>query len=350
MRIGVLGINHKLADLQLRELLAKACERRFSAGNSLHALHTFILLSTCNRTEIYFSSEDLAASHSYLLSMLRQEVQQDFDQKLYSFFGVDCFLHLCRVTAGMDSAIVAETEIQRQVKAAYEHATHHLSLPSELHYLFQKSLKIAKKVRTLLPLKPGLPDIEHAILNAGSPLFAKPPSEIKILFVGASDINIKILRFLQFKQYLDITLCNRTRERAEIVASHHALKVLDWSFLSSWPTYDWIIFGTKSPETLIHPQDLLTKLVKPILIIDLSVPRNVDPLLNYYPDITLLNIDEINRSLQTRHHNFLQTLLQAEQIITHSAKTHLHLFYQKTRRKNALSTLESISFKNIATG
>lgn len=346
MRIGVLGINHKLADLQLRELLAKACERRFAAGNSLHALHTFILLSTCNRTEIYFSSEDLAESHSYLLTILRQEVEQDFDQKLYSFFGVDCFLHLCRVTAGLDSAIVAETEIQRQVKAAYENAALYLTLPSELHYLFQKSLKIAKQVRTQLPLKPGLPDIEHAILNTGYPLFDN--SDIKILFVGASDINIKILRFLKSKHYQNITLCNRTRERAENLASHHALRLLDWRNLSSWPTYDWIIFGTKSPETLIHPHDLLTTVVKPKLLIDLSVPRNVDPLLNHYPNITLLNIDQINRSLQTRHHTFTQTLLQAEQIIAHAAKTHLHLFYQKSRQRKALSTLECIRFEYSA--
>src|SRR5262249_51645888 len=122
MRIGVVGINHKLADLKLRETLAKACQRRFGPGQSTHGSHTFILLSTCNRTEVYFSSEDLAQSHSYFLSILNQEVDEDFDQKLYSYFGKDCFLHLSRVTSGLDSAIVAETEIQGQVKSAYENA------------------------------------------------------------------------------------------------------------------------------------------------------------------------------------------------------------------------------------
>ncbi|MCE5317346.1 MAG: glutamyl-tRNA reductase [Parachlamydia sp.] len=336
MRIGVLGINHKLADLQLRELLAKACQRRFSAGNSLHLRHSFILLSTCNRTEVYFSSDDLADSHSYLLTILRQEVEQDFDQKLYSFFGIDCFLHLCRVTAGLDSAIVAETEIQRQVKAAYENTSLFLTLPSELHYLFQKSLKISKQVRTQLPIKPGLPDIEHAILNTGLELFEKAPSDIKILFVGASDINIKILRFLKAKHYANIAICNRTLDRAKALAAHHELDILDWCQLHSWPNYDWVIFGTKSPETLIHPQDLLKSAAEPKLLIDLSVPRNVHPLLENSENITLLNIDQINRSLQTRHHTFTQTLFQAEQIITHATKTHLQLFYRKTQvRRNA---------------
>lgn len=333
MRIGVLGINHKLADLQLRELLAKACQRRFSAGNCLHARHSFVLLSTCNRTEIYFSSDDLAESHSYLLTILRHEVERDFDQKLYSFFGIDCFLHLCRVTAGLDSAIVAETEIQRQVKAAYENASLYHVLPSELHYLFQKSLKISKQVRTKLPIKPGLPDIEHAVLNAGLEYF--DDLSIKILFVGASDINIKILRFLKAKHYANIAICNRTLDRAQTLAAHHELALLDWSQLRSWPDYDWVIFGTKSQETLIHPQDLLKPAAKPKLLIDLSVPRNVHPLLENCERITLLNIDQINRSLQTRHHTFTQTLLQAEQIITHATKTHLQLFYKKKEARPA---------------
>lgn len=332
MRIGVVGINHKLADLQLRELLAKACERRF--GHCLHAHHTFILLSTCNRTEVYFCSEDLTATHTYLLTILRQEVNIDFDQKLYSFFGIDCFLHLCRVTAGLDSAIIAETEIQRQVKAAYESASQISYLPSELHYLFQKSLKIAKSVRTELPVKPGIPDIEHAILNAGLAHFDK--NDIKILFVGASDINIKILRFLKSKHYYNITLCNRTKARAESIATQLSLQTLDWQKLKCWPTYDWIVFGTKSPEMLIHPQDL-SEQASPKLLIDLSVPRNINPLLHQSHNITLLNIDQINHALKTRHTMFTQKLNRADQIILDSTKTHIQLFHQKTRGKLRLA-------------
>src|SRR5580704_12720984 len=101
MRVGVVGINYKLADVKLREELARACHRCFSFGQNIHTKHTFILLSTCNRTEVYFHSEDLPEAHSCLLSILRSEVDEDFDQKLYSYFGPDCFLHLCRVTAGL---------------------------------------------------------------------------------------------------------------------------------------------------------------------------------------------------------------------------------------------------------
>src|SRR5262249_9126270 len=139
MRVGVVGINHRLADLKLREMLAKACQRRFGPAYYTPGEHTFVLLSTCNRTEVYFSSEELASTHTNLLKILRNDVNQEFDQKLYSFFGYDCFLHLSRVASGLDSASVLETEIQGQVKAAYENATDCISLPGDVHFLFQKS-------------------------------------------------------------------------------------------------------------------------------------------------------------------------------------------------------------------
>ncbi len=203
MRIGVVGINYKLADLKLREQLAKACQRRFGVTQSIPGHHHFILLSTCNRTEVYFSSEDLATTHTYLLSILRNDIEEEFDHKLYSFFGVDCFSHLARVASGLDSAIVAETEIQGQVKAAYEVAASYHSLPKELHFLFQKALGISKKIRSELQLGRGMPSLEHAILNIGRHFF-KIPEKARILFIGASEINCKILFYLRTKNLYQI--------------------------------------------------------------------------------------------------------------------------------------------------
>ena len=196
MRVGVVGINHKLADLKLREQLAKACQKWFGALNAVHDNHYFVLLSTCNRTEIYFSSQDLAETHTYLLGILRVEVEEEFDHKLYSYFGTDCFSHLARVTLGLDSAIIAETEIQGQVKLAYENTSEYHSMPKDMHFLFQKSLGIAKKLRSELQLGRGMPNLEHAILQTGKHMFQNP-EKASLLFVGASDINQKIFAFLK---------------------------------------------------------------------------------------------------------------------------------------------------------
>lgn len=338
MRVGVIGINHKLAGLNLRELLAKSCQRRFSSDISTHGDHqAFILLSTCNRTEIYFFSEDLTETHSYLLSILRNDIGEDFDQKLYSYFGQDCFLHLSRVVSGLDSAIVAETEIQGQVKGAYEKALSYTHLPYELHYLFQKSLKIGKQVRSDLPLKPGLPDLEHAILNVGSSLF-QDPKQAKILCVGSSEINLKVISFLKIKDFKSITLCNRTSESARLIASKHQLEVLEWAQIHRWDEYDWIIFGTKSPEYLLKKVDLENKKMGQKLVIDLSVPRNVDPAISRHPQIQLLNIDQINRLLKVRRHHMEQTLIQAEQIVLEAAKQQIELFHLKEQNRLRFAT------------
>lgn len=328
MRVGVIGINHKLADLTLRERLAKACQRRFSAECSTHGdRHAFVLLSTCNRTEIYFFSQDLAETHSYLLSILRRDIEEDFDQKLYSFFGLDCFLHLARVSSGLDSAIVAETEIQGQVKIAYENARTYCSLPFELHYLFQKCLKIGKQVRAELPLKPGLPDLEHAIVNEGSHLFNNPKNA-KILCIGASKINFKIITFLKIKDYKHITLCNRSIDKALSFMTDKQIKILDWRHLDQWKEYDWIIFGTKSTEYLLKKEHLDDQIGQK-LIIDLCVPRNVDPDISGHPQIHLLNIDQINRTLKIRRQSIVETLMHAEEMVLKAARQQILIFHQR---------------------
>lgn len=333
MRVGVLGINHKLADLKFRELLAIACQKRFGAGKNAHGEHAFVLLSTCNRTEIYFSSDDLAETHTYLINILRQEVliNEDFDQKLYSFFRQDCFFHLCRVTAGLDSAIVAETEIQGQVKAAYESTAAYSLLPKELHYIFQKSLQIAKAVRTSLLHLRGMPDLEHAVWNAGMGVFDQI-SQKNVLFVGASTINLKILAFMQGKQMGKLTICNRTPGLAESVANGYQVMNLPWKELTRWVEYDWIIFGTKSPNYLISKKELNHQCVlSKKVIIDLCVPRNVDPELGKY--FVLQNIDQLNRVLKVRKQHMNDSLIKAEHLVKDAVKRHSGLFEDKERYK-----------------
>ncbi|MEI8365286.1 MAG: glutamyl-tRNA reductase [Parachlamydiaceae bacterium] len=332
MRVGVLGINHKLAGLELREVLARICNRRLHPGQSTHGEHSFVLLSTCNRTEIYFSSQDLAETHSYLLQILRQDIAEDFDQKLYSYFSQDCLHHLCRVTAGLDSAIVAETEIQGQVKNAYESAQEYHRLPFDLHYLFQKSLGIAKKVRAILPQRPGLPDIGYAIVQAGRHTFQSTP-EPKVLFVGASTINESILGCLKTKQSAQISLCNRSAEAGIRMAEKHGISFVQWNEVNSWHLYDWVVFGTKAPDFLVHSNTIPTDMISQKLVIDLSVPRNVDPLVARHPKITLLNIDQLNRQLRIRRRNLSLSLGVAEELITKSINHQMKLFQEKEQHR-----------------
>lgn len=337
MRVGVIGINYRLADLKLREMFAKVCHLRFKPSAMTHFDHPLVTLSTCNRMEVYFSSEVLAETHSYLLNVLRdnlEEAPETFDQKLYSYFGIDCFQHLSRVTAGLDSAIVAETEIQGQVKAAYEESATHLSLPSELHFIFQKALTIGKRIRNELPMGRGMPDIEHAILATGTGLFPHAQNA-KILFIGASDINTKIISFLISKNIRNITICNRTYSSAQEVAKKYSIATLNWENVFHWHTYDWIIFGTKATDRLITKKNL-PHLTEQKLIIDLSVPMNVDPALGKEQAITLLNIDEINHLLESRRQKMATILEQAEAFVDNATRRQIDLFQEKAEKRAAL--------------
>lgn len=332
MRIGVLGVNSKLAGLQLRERLAKACQKHFSAHQALHGPHSFVLLSTCNRTELYFSSENLPEAHIHILNLLRLEIAEEFDQKLYTYFGADCFLHLCRVACGLDSAIIGETEIQGQVKNSYELATEYIALPKELHFLFQKALMVGKKARTLIPRHIDLLGVEHAIYNAGKELI-KQARDPKILFVGASEINLKVINFLKAKKLHNMTLCNRSYQSAKSILENLHLDWLDWTSLNKWHAYDWIIFGTKASHYILGKEEVDPSLDRK-LIIDLSVPRNVDPAISANQNIHLLNIDQLNSTLTERRAQVENFILGAEKIILQSTQFHSRRFSQTACRSS----------------
>lgn len=324
MLIGILGINHKSASLALREKLAKACCKRFHPFH-LHSFD-FVPISTCNRTEIYFSSSDLAKTQTHLLNILREEIAEEFEHRVYSYFGIDAFLHLARVTSGMDSAIIGETEIQGQVKQAYETASGR-RLAHSLHFLFQKSLKIGKEVRSKSLLDRGLPTLEDVIfVKAGE--YLGDLREKKILFVGVSKINQKIFnRFVQ-KGVEGIAFCNRSESKLESLP----VSSLPWKSLHLWQTYDLVIFGTKSPDFLIHVQTIIGSRQR--LLIDLCVPRNVDPRLGRRPHITLLNIDQLNREIDRKRKLKAAALQKIEkEIIERGVTKQFWLFNQRRLRR-----------------
>lgn len=339
MRLGVVGINHKLANVKLRELLAQACQNRFRSAACVHPRHSFVLLSTCNRTEIYFSSEELSSTHTYLLDLLRADVNQDFEQKLYTFFGRDCFRHLARVVTGLDSAILGETEIQGQVRTAYEAARDHRKLPEALHFLFQRVLKIGKQVRTEVPLGRGIPTLEHAVLQAGSSFFASP-KQARLLFVGASEINLKILAFLKGKGYGRIALCNRTQAKAQSIADQFGIDWIPWAQLVTWPSFDWIVCGTKASQPLILDTHLSLPSKERKLLIDLSVPRNIMPSLGLQPQIHLYNIDQLNMSLLERHRSMSEFAELAERLVEVCSARQIALFHARDVWREAAEKAE----------
>lgn len=333
MQVGIIGVNHKLASLTLRECMHRVFQKYFS-GTCL-PFTNFVLLLTCNRSELYFSSSDLAATHSTILGILRQELSEEFDQKLYSFFGRECFLHLARVTAGLDSAIIAETEIQGQVRRAYEQACGERLLSRDLHFLFQKSLQIGKDVRTRhLAETPRHATLEQAIYFTMADFFPASPTT---LMIGASEINVKVARFLKRRGIHAIWISNRSVLRGSTVASEIGIPLLPWERIASdWAYFDCIISATKSERFVLSSREILSSfaeltkadLMKRKLLVDLAVPRNIDPALPL-PHWHLYNIDALNTRLQGQKRALEHVLERAEKSLHASVQSKLHAFSER---------------------
>lgn len=328
MRIGVLGINYKSAEINTQEFISKACHRKLSRESIIAEKYHCVIVSTCNRTEIYFSAENLAEAHSDLLNILREEVAIPFEHKLYSYFGFDCFLHLAYVTSGLDSVIIAESEIQRQVKVAYEQTLLHYALPSSLHYLFQKCLKLGKEIRTNLPLAQNQVTIAKILFQISHHLL-KELADTPLLFIGNSEINRKVITFFQRKGIRNITLCTRSVRSAQELAEKEKLALCSWEDLHLWQEFPLVICGSNAPHFIIaNPRGK----IQTRLIFDLSVPRNVDPHLARHTQITLLNMEELGVMIEQKQQKNLHEISRAEAIILRGVQRYLDSYHQKEKR------------------
>ncbi len=271
VRVGVIGLNFKTADLSLREAMARAAQS-LADERAIFSRYPVVLLSTCNRTEIYFSAEDLAEAHSDLLAYLRTQIAGAFEHRLYSYFGIDAFAHLCRVAAGLDSAIVAETEIQRQVKVAYARASQLFALPGCVHYAFQKALKVGKLIRNQWAGRSIYGTMWQTTEWKGK----------RILLVGYSEINRGFASFLMHKGVERFALCTRSPSQVRL----EGVEVCDRRALDRWSEYDVVVCASQADDFLIRGAGRGEQ-----VIFDLSVPRNVDPEVG--KSAKLYNIDQL---------------------------------------------------------
>lgn len=332
MDVGVLGLSFKTADVAMREKMAKASRALFASEGGIPGWYQGILLLTCNRVEIYFSGDDLPLFHSRILGALRTEIDEPFEHLLYTYFGRDCFRHLARVTAGLDSAILAESEIQGQVKTAYEYAQLDIDLPSVLHFLFQKSLKIGKTIRSQFPSSRSrttiADEIEHLVRH-----FFQGDLKMPILFIGNSQINRQILSHLFHKEIGDLTLCTRTVKAAEELGREFEVKVRDWKTVQNWSDYRLVICGSNCPQPLITLEDASNRcLQETMLILDLALPRNVQPELSRHPGIQLLNIDDLSSLVRRRRSLQMQELWSSLLLVDEEIDKQVAIYRYKSQR------------------
>src|SRR3990167_3799888 len=283
LRVGVVGVSFKTAGLLLREAVAKSA-KNFIGEKGVFFPHPTVLLTTCNRTEIYFSGKDLAQVQSDVMALLCRYGSLSFGPHLYSYFGLDCFAHLCRVTAGLDSALLGETEIQRQVKVAYAKACEQFILPSCLHYLFQKGFKVAKTVRQYLSIEQGMSPLFERLRQLGEQTIG-PLKKRKVLLVGYSAVHRALASYLMRHGIKDIVFCTRDPTQVSTWSAHGR------DLWRHWHAYDLISCASAADDFLIRGSG------KPgQVLFDLSVPRMIDPKVTSR-GATLYNVEQIAKKM-----------------------------------------------------
>lgn len=315
MQVGVLGINHKSAPLSLREQVAQVCDGYYQPDQ--------VILSTCNRTEIYFSHTNLAEVQSQLFSQLKKRLNHSSEHAFYSFFGSECFYHLACVTAGLDSALLAESDIQRQVKLFYKQACHQVSLDPALHYLFQKSLKLSKDARSRFPLFHSAIHLEGMIYNLVDTLLCPHPV---LLLIGNSDINRKIIHYFSRRKKGKITLVTRNLREAYPFAMDYGVTLKSRDEISAASHYDGIISATTTEEYLITSLPVQSRTR---LIIDLSVPRSINPCFAYHPALTLFNMQQIGELSAKAHILRSGEIEQVKTFLESSSEAYTERFQRK---------------------
>lgn len=322
----VVGVSHRSAPVCLRERLAIQAYQLGAVLPDLRArfgLPEVVVLSTCNRIELYAATdlpqESLATIRDFFVSASRGDADT-VASHLYSLMDQQAAAHLFRVTAGLDSMILGESEIAAQVKQAYQ-AAHAAGVTGPvLNRVFQKALHIAKLIRSRTGLAHGSASIGSVVVDLAGQLFAGRLTQCEALLWGAGKAAEATARHLIKAGIKQLWIVNRTQAKAEDLASLCRGGWLSWEQARAHLAHvDIAVVGTEAPHYVIDRDDLEDVLPRrqgrPLVIVDLAVPRNVDPSLSHLPGVRLYNIDDLRaiaqRAVDQRH----ATVMLAEELL-----------------------------------
>ncbi|HYR24123.1 MAG TPA: glutamyl-tRNA reductase [Chthoniobacterales bacterium] len=318
MNLFCVGLSHHNADVETRERFAGNPETDCALRNSGCA--EALLLSTCNRVEIYAASEKRVSTDEIARCLVRESDPHHFAPPFYRYEDEKCAQHLFRVTSGLDSMVVGETEILGQAKRAYEAARASGAAGRYLHRLFQRAFRVAKQVRTHTEITRGAVSVGSVAVDLAEKIFGNL-THCKVLILGAGETSERTLRALVSRGVADLRVSNRSRERAEALAfavSGRAVAFEQWPEQCS--EIDILITSTSSDVPLLSQEKLAPmlrdRLDRPLFIIDIAVPRDVAPDVNTLDGVYLYDIDSLQsiaeQSLATRR----EQIATAEQIIS----------------------------------
>ncbi|CAM4386275.1 glutamyl-tRNA reductase [Pseudoalteromonas maricaloris] len=323
MTIIALGINHKTASVELREKVAFSPEQLTEALHQLQHSSQFkesVIVSTCNRTEIYCSLE--SADPQALLGWLsdfHNIEQRDLTENVYVHMNQDAVNHLMRVACGLDSLVLGEPQILGQIKQAFSTAKQHHAIQPTFERLFQKTFSVAKQVRTETDIGASAVSVAYAAVNLAKHIYGQL-DKTQVLLIGAGETMELVAKHLSQHNPKSITVANRTIERAQNLAKEVGGSVISLAQLpDALPSADIVISSTASTLPIIGKgvveQALKKRRHKPMLFIDIAVPRDIESQVSELDAAYLYSVDDlqaiVNENLASRE----QAAIEAQQII-----------------------------------
>jgi glutamyl-tRNA reductase len=325
MHLFLLGVSHRTAPVDLRERLdfssrdvgaaVEALAARSSAAES-------VVLSTCNRSEIYVASPLPLRARDEIIDFLAQYHQlpaEAFAPHLFSFGDAEAARHLFRVAAGLDSLVVGEPQILGQVKDAFQTAAERRCTGPVLSKLFHWSFVVGKRVRSETALGEGAVSIGFAAVQLARKIFGRLAGR-RVLVVGAGEISTLTAQHLRAQGVGDITITSRTAAHAEALATAVDGRSIPWEQIAgALASADIVITATGSQRPIItraHVEVATGRRRRdPLFIIDIAVPRDVEADVGEIEQVFLYNVDDLQTIVQENLSRRAAEIDQAEQIV-----------------------------------
>ncbi len=325
MNICIVGLNHKTSPIEVREkFYLKPIERELllSELKSDPSVVEAIILSTCNRIEIYASTldNDPHVLLAHLLRIKNVPSNSDFNKYFYAYDGEPAVRHLLAVAAGLDSLILGEKQILGQLKEAVELSRKAGMMGKQFNILSNIAIRAGKKAQTETKITYGGSSISWAAVRMAEKTLGSLHDKT-VLIIGAGKMGYLAVNYLKNKKVGRIFIMNRTHDNATALASEFECTAV--SFLDiqeALSNADICICSASAPHFLIE-KELVERVVarqgqKKLLLIDISMPRNIDPAVSSLDGVTLIALDDLDKVLEDSNEKRQTAVKQVEEIIT----------------------------------
>jgi len=343
MTLVAIGINHKTAPVNVREKVAFSAEQLTEALHGLIALPTLkeaALLSTCNRMEIYLHVEENEVGHVFDWLISYKSLQQhDLDNCHYIYTGEQAVIHMMKVASGLDSMVLGEPQILGQLKRAFSVARSAGSMGSHLERLFQQTFSVAKTVRTETDIGSSAVSIAYAAVTLAKRLFSTLDNT-RALFIGAGETIELAARHFTEQADIHTFFANRTRKKSVELAERYQGEGISLPEIPGFLAKSDIVISSTASSLPILGKGMVEKVIKqrkhkPIFMIDLAVPRDIEVEVAELRDIYLYDIDDLQDEVDENIKVCERAAVDAERIIEEHAKR----FMEWRRSLDAVSTI-----------